>query len=58
MTRKGTAMPESLQEFPAVYEEYYPKIAGYLRRLVGEADAEDVEKLLLSKIQPVKKQDQ
>jgi RNA polymerase sigma-70 factor (ECF subfamily) len=35
-------MPESLQEFSAVYAEYYPKIAGYLRRLVGDADAEDV----------------
>ena len=30
------------QDFPALYSEYYPKIVGYLRRLVGEAEAEDV----------------
>ncbi len=30
------------QDFSTIYAEYYPKIAGYLRRLVGEAEAEDV----------------
>ncbi len=30
------------KNFPAIYEEYYPKIVGYLRRLVGDHDAEDV----------------
>jgi RNA polymerase sigma-70 factor, ECF subfamily len=33
---------ESERDFPALYSEYYPKIVGYLRRLVGEAEAEDV----------------
>lgn len=35
-------MPDSQQDFPALYSEYYPKIVGYLRRLVGDAEAEDV----------------
>jgi len=30
------------QDVPTLYSEYYPKIVGYLRRLVGEAEAEDV----------------
>ncbi len=30
------------QDFPTIYEKYYPKIVGYLRRLVGDHDAEDV----------------
>jgi len=30
------------QDFPALYSEFYPKITRYLRRLVGEAEAEDV----------------
>ncbi len=30
------------QDLSSLYAEYYPKIAGYLRRLVGEAEAEDV----------------
>jgi len=29
-------------DFPALYSEYYPKIVGYLRRLVGDTEAEDV----------------
>jgi len=35
-------MSESQQDFPTLYNEYYPKIVGYLRRLVGDAEAEDV----------------
>ena len=35
-------MSKAPQDFPALYREYYPKIVGYLRRLVGEAEAEDV----------------
>ncbi len=35
-------MSESQRDFTVLYGEYYPKIAGYLRRLVGEAEAEDV----------------
>jgi RNA polymerase sigma-70 factor (ECF subfamily) len=35
-------MSESQQDFAALYEEYYPKLTRYLRRLVGEAEAEDV----------------
>ena len=35
-------MPGLSQELPAICTEYYPKITRYLRRLVGEADAEDV----------------
>ncbi len=34
-------MSENQQGFTALYGEYYPKIVGYLRRLVGEAEAED-----------------
>jgi len=29
-------------DFPTLYAEYYPKIVRYLRRLIGEAEAEDV----------------
>jgi RNA polymerase sigma-70 factor (ECF subfamily) len=35
-------MSDYQQDFPALYREYYPKIVGYLRRLVGDAEAEDV----------------
>jgi len=37
-------------EFPTIYEEYYPKIVGYLRRLVGDAEAEDVAQEAFVKI--------
>lgn len=29
------------KDFSFIYSEYYPKVVGYLRRLVGEAEAED-----------------
>jgi len=35
-------MRSTQKDFPELYKEYYPKIVGYLRRLVGEAEAEDV----------------
>jgi RNA polymerase sigma-70 factor (ECF subfamily) len=30
-----------MEDFSAIYRNYYPKIVGYLRRLVGELEAED-----------------
>jgi RNA polymerase sigma-70 factor (ECF subfamily) len=35
-------MMNDQKDFPALYLEYYPKVVGYLRRIVGEAEAEDV----------------
>ncbi len=35
-------MSESERDLAILYDEYYRKITGYLRRLVGEAEAEDV----------------
>ena len=35
-------MSDSPHDFSIFYREYYPKIVGYLRRLVGDAEAEDV----------------
>jgi RNA polymerase sigma-70 factor (ECF subfamily) len=43
-------MPELKHDFPKLYSEYYPKITGYLRRLVGDADAEDVAQEAFVKI--------
>jgi RNA polymerase sigma-70 factor (ECF subfamily) len=43
-------MSESQHDFPALYSEYYPKIVGYLRRLVCEAEAEDVAQEAFVKI--------
>jgi RNA polymerase sigma-70 factor (ECF subfamily) len=33
---------QDIQDFHKIYSEYYPKIVGYLRRIVGESEAEDV----------------
>jgi RNA polymerase sigma-70 factor (ECF subfamily) len=33
---------QDIQNFHKIYSEYYPRIVGYLRRIVGEAEAEDV----------------
>jgi len=38
------------QDFPAIYAEYYPKITRYLRRMVADADAEDVAQEAFVKI--------
>ena len=43
-------MSDSQQDFPTLYAEYYPKIVGYLRRLVGDAEAEDVAQEAFVKI--------
>jgi RNA polymerase sigma-70 factor (ECF subfamily) len=37
-------------EFPAIYAAYFPKVVGYLRKLVGDADAEDVAQETFAKI--------
>jgi RNA polymerase sigma-70 factor (ECF subfamily) len=37
-------------DFPAIYEEFYPRITRYLRRLVGDADAEDAAQETFVKI--------
>jgi RNA polymerase sigma-70 factor (ECF subfamily) len=43
-------MSDSQQDFAALYLDYYPKIVGYLRRLVGDAEAEDVAQAAFVKI--------
>ena len=43
-------MADSQQDFPAIYREHYPKVVGYLRRLVGDAEAEDVAQEAFVKI--------
>jgi RNA polymerase sigma-70 factor (ECF subfamily) len=43
-------MSEMSPDFPAIYAEHYPKITRYLRRLVGDADAEDVAQEAFVKI--------
>ena len=43
-------MSEDQLDFAALYGEYYPKIVGYLRRLVGEAEAEDVAQEVFVKV--------
>jgi RNA polymerase sigma-70 factor (ECF subfamily) len=43
-------MVDDHQDFPIIYAEYRPKIVGYLRRLVGDADAEDVAQEVFVKV--------
>lgn len=43
-------MVDDHKDFSIIYKEYYPKIVGYLRRLVGEAEAEDVAQETFVKI--------
>ncbi len=43
-------MEEGQRDFQEIYAEYYPKIAGYLRRLVGGLDAEDAAQEAFVKI--------
>jgi RNA polymerase sigma-70 factor, ECF subfamily len=43
-------MSESQKDFMALYRENYPKIVGYLSRLVGESEAEDVAQEAFIKI--------
>ena len=35
-------MDDELPDFKEIYEAFHPKITGYLRRLVGDAEAEDL----------------
>ena len=46
----GQTMSEVHQDSEALYSEYYPKITRYLRRLVGDAEAEDVAQEAFVKI--------
>ncbi len=43
-------MSDDQKGFSAIYAEYRPKIVGYLRRLVGDADAEDVAQEVFVKV--------
>src|SRR5512143_1858872 len=43
-------MTDDQKDFPAIYAEYRPKIVGYLRRLVGDVDAEDVAQEVFVKV--------
>ncbi len=43
-------MMDEQKDFPAIYAEYRPKIVGYLRRLVGDVDAEDVAQEVFVKV--------
>ncbi len=43
-------MIDEQKDFPVVYAEYRPKIVGYLRRLVGDTDAEDVAQEVFVKV--------
>jgi len=43
-------MSDEQKNFPELYAAYYPKIVGYLRRLVGDAEAEDVAQEVFVKI--------
>jgi RNA polymerase sigma-70 factor (ECF subfamily) len=43
-------MADDQKDISTIYCEYYPKIVGYLRRLVGEAEAEDVAQEVFVKI--------
>jgi RNA polymerase sigma-70 factor (ECF subfamily) len=43
-------MEEGQRDFQEIYVEYYPKIVGYVRRLVGGLDAEDAAQEVFVKI--------
>ncbi len=43
-------MTDSQKEFSTIYAEYRPKIVGYLRRLVGDVDAEDAAQEVFVKV--------
>jgi len=38
------------KNFSTVYKEFHPKILPYVRRMVGEQDAEDVTKVVFEKV--------
>ena len=43
-------MTDEDRDFQRIFTEYYPKITGYLRRLVGEGEAEDVAQEVFVKV--------
>ncbi len=43
-------MENEASDFGKIYQDFYPKIVGYLRRLVGDHDAEDVAQEVFMKI--------
>jgi RNA polymerase sigma-70 factor (ECF subfamily) len=43
-------MADSQRDFTSIFTEYYPKIVGYLKKLVGEAEAEDVAQEVFAKV--------
>lgn len=49
-SERGAAMKAVHADFQEVYELYRPKIVGYLRRLVGETEAEDVAQEVFLKV--------
>lgn len=43
-------MIDDLTDFSGIYSTYYPKIVGYLRRVVGESEAEDIAQEVFVKV--------
>lgn len=43
-------MSEETRDFQKIYETYFPRIAAYLRRLVGEHEAEDLAQEVFVKV--------
>ncbi len=43
-------MPVDQLDFNAIYAEFYPKIVGYLKRVVGESEAEDAAQEVFVKV--------
>lgn len=43
-------MNDMSEDFDKIYKEFFPKIVGYLRRLVGEHDAQDVAQEVFMKV--------
>jgi RNA polymerase sigma-70 factor (ECF subfamily) len=47
---RQAAMADGSVDFQTLYDQYYPKIVGYLKKLVGEAEAEDAAQETFVKI--------
>jgi RNA polymerase sigma-70 factor (ECF subfamily) len=50
MQGRKRAMNNQANDFQHIYEEFYPKIVGYLRRLVGDPESEDVAQEVFVKV--------